>query len=143
MVRSRFIVISDSSFGLIALPHSVLNTCYFVIPYSMPFLHEITEVRHNTSHIKGKHIVRFLPYATAKLNHEDDKFCLQRVPRVDVDVPVLFNNSKPWKLEYSHIDPDVNERTYINMTRKLLQRRLISDEIANTYRVYIPIDRPG
>ncbi|CAG8594582.1 6627_t:CDS:10 [Paraglomus occultum] len=104
---------------------------------------KIDEVRHNSSHIKGKHIVRFLPYATAKLNPDDDKFCLQRVPRVEVDVPVLFNNSKPWKLEYSHIDPDTNEKTHINMTRKLLQKRLTSDEIANTYLVYIPIDHPG
>jgi hypothetical protein len=29
------------------------------------------------------------------------------------------------------------------MTRKLLQRRLISDESSNTYLIYIPIKRPG
>ncbi|CAB4433743.1 unnamed protein product [Rhizophagus irregularis] len=40
---------------------------------------QIEDIRHNSSHIKGKHTVRLLPYATAKLNPDDERFCLTRM----------------------------------------------------------------
>ncbi|CAG8467400.1 7817_t:CDS:10 [Ambispora gerdemannii] len=112
---------------------------------------KINEIRYNTSHIKGKHTVRYLPYATAKLNPDDLKLCLHRKKQQpskktvgsSVNLPVLFNNTIPKTIEYSRIDTETGEKVLLNFTKRDIEKHRVVDKAMNIAFVYIPVQIPG
>ncbi|CAG8637993.1 4003_t:CDS:10, partial [Ambispora leptoticha] len=112
---------------------------------------KINEIRYNTSHIKGKHTVRYLPYATAKLNPDDLKLCLHRKKQQpskktvgsSVNLPILFNNTIPKTIEYSRIDTETGEKILYNFTKRDIEKHRVIDKAMNIAYVYIPVQLPG
>src|SRR6185369_14262839 len=94
---------------------------------------KIDDIRFNSSHIMGKHTVRFLPYATAKVNPENLQLCLPRKSLVKksttiVNAPILFNNTIPRIIEYSQLDPDTGKKTLHNFTEQEVKLHRVIDK---------------
>ncbi|CAG8583081.1 954_t:CDS:2, partial [Acaulospora colombiana] len=105
---------------------------------------QIEVVRHNSSHIKGKHTVRLLPFASAKLNPDDERLCLQRSHKKKfIELPILFNKTYPASITYSRVDFETGTQTLHKFSSKDIERHRIVDVIQDGVYVYIPIDRPG
>ncbi|KAG9302147.1 hypothetical protein G9A89_020581 [Geosiphon pyriformis] len=97
---------------------------------------------------KGKHTVRFLPFATAKINPDDSKLCLQRKPppkksTSTVNIPILFNKTIPRVIEYSRVDPESGIKILHNFTKRDIELHRIIDKIQNIAYVFIPVQEPG
>ncbi|CAG8547526.1 3706_t:CDS:10 [Funneliformis caledonium] len=107
---------------------------------------QIEVVRHNSSHIKGKHTVRLLPYATAKLNPDDDRYCLKRTDSkksIPVVLPILFNKTSPQLIHYSRVDFESGNKTIHEFSSKEISRHRLVDLIQDGVFVYIPVTEPG
>ncbi|PKY45320.1 hypothetical protein RhiirA4_443664 [Rhizophagus irregularis] len=107
---------------------------------------QIEDIRHNSSHIKGKHTVRLLPYATAKLNPDDERFCLTRMDSRKSDpigLPVLFNKTSPKSIHYSRVNFVSGNKTHHEFTSRDIARNHLVDVIQDGVFVYIPVTEPG
>ncbi|ORX83003.1 hypothetical protein K493DRAFT_411713 [Basidiobolus meristosporus CBS 931.73] len=69
----------------------------------------------DSSHILGKHTVRILPHSTAKINPDDQCFCLPRTQSGedtnDINIPVILNGTYPESIEYSRTDFETKKKT--------------------------------
>ncbi|KAF8600877.1 hypothetical protein BDV93DRAFT_496344 [Ceratobasidium sp. AG-I] len=72
----------------------------------------------SSAHLLGQHTVRLSPINTAKLNPRAQSYCLAPHTHNSAYVPIIFNNSQPYVLQFS-ISPlgDKGPRTYVNVTR--------------------------
>ncbi|CAG8445798.1 21903_t:CDS:10 [Dentiscutata erythropus] len=106
-------------------------------------------VRYNSSHIVGKHSVRLLPYATAKLNPDDDKLCLQRSSirkKPAIKLPILFNKTSPNSIRYSRLDFETGNRTMHDVYSKEIEQHRMTDVVHDGVHleyVDIPVNQPG
>ncbi|CAG8730955.1 483_t:CDS:2, partial [Acaulospora morrowiae] len=105
---------------------------------------QIEDVRYNSSHIKGKHTVRLLPFASAKLNPDDERLCLQRNDKKKfIELPILFNRTYPYFITYSRVDFEAGAKTLHQFSSKDIEQHRIVDVIQDGVYVYIPINQPG
>ncbi|RIA95339.1 hypothetical protein C1645_757783 [Glomus cerebriforme] len=107
---------------------------------------QIEDIRHNTSHIKGKHTVRLLPYATARLNPDDERYCLKRMDSkksYPIGLPILFNKTSPQSIHYSRVNFVSGNKTHHEFTSREIARNHLVDVIQDGVYVYIPVTEPG
>ncbi|KAG7722706.1 hypothetical protein KL949_000242 [Ogataea haglerorum] len=80
-----------------------------------------------STHFKGKKMIRFLPDSSIKLNPFNQNFCLQNSHHSKVKVPLKYNSSSELDLlQIVRTDFDNNKYT-LNYTRKELKKFLSSD----------------
>ncbi|CAG8773373.1 13906_t:CDS:2, partial [Racocetra fulgida] len=96
----------------------------------------------------GKHSVRLLPYATAKLNPDDDKLCLPRSnsrKKPAIKLLILFNKTSPNSIRYSRLDFETGDRTMHDVYSKEIEQHRMTDVVHGDHLEYvnIPVNQPG
>ncbi|KAI8973029.1 hypothetical protein BDB01DRAFT_749580 [Pilobolus umbonatus] len=71
----------------------------------------VKDILYNSSHLLGRHTVHILPHGTAKLNPNDEFYCLPQngIGKTDVYIPIILNNTIPRTIELSHLDFESGE----------------------------------
>lgn len=84
----------------------------------------VKDVKFNSSHILGRHTVHILPYGTAKLNPNDEVFCLPspEIGKKDIHIPIILNNTVPRTVSISRHDFETGTTQVQNYSGKDIQR---------------------
>ncbi|KAI9311595.1 hypothetical protein BX666DRAFT_1996701 [Dichotomocladium elegans] len=83
----------------------------------------VKDVLLNSTHILGRHTVHILPYGTAKLNPNDEYYCLPGDGSTkDVFIPIVLNNTTPRSISVSRYDFETNEHSIIDFSGRDIQR---------------------
>ncbi|KAI9013365.1 hypothetical protein CLU79DRAFT_890506 [Phycomyces nitens] len=106
----------------------------------------VKDVLFNSSHILGRHTVHILPYGTAKLNYQDEVYCLsqEEIDKKDIHIPIILNNTIPKKLTISRLDFDQKTRRAIHFHGSDLHRATeVGQEKQGVELYYIKVRKPG
>ncbi|CEI90593.1 hypothetical protein RMCBS344292_04914 [Rhizopus microsporus] len=73
----------------------------------------VKDIVQNSSHILGRHAVHILPYGTAKLNANNDFYCISPDGSNNqlVYIPIILNNTVPKSVSLARYEFDTNEKT--------------------------------
>ncbi|KAI9267839.1 hypothetical protein BY458DRAFT_556205 [Sporodiniella umbellata] len=106
----------------------------------------IKNIVQNSSHILGKHAVHILPYGTAKLNANNDFYCLSPThpDYQHVYIPIILNNTVPRSISLSRYEFDTEATTTKEYKGREIQRATeISDAKEGVQYYYIKLTQPG
>ncbi|KAL0073492.1 hypothetical protein F4703DRAFT_1947459 [Phycomyces blakesleeanus] len=106
----------------------------------------VKEVVSKSPHILGQHIVHFLPYGTAKLNYQDEVYCLapEDIGHKYIHIPVMLNNTIPKKVILSRMDFDQKAHRAMHIEGKDLYRATeVGQEKKGVELYYIRVQKPG
>lgn len=84
----------------------------------------VKDVKFNSSHILGRHTVHILPYGTAKLNPNDEVYCLPstEIGKKDIPIPIILNNTAPRSVSISRHDFETGLTTVQDYSGRDIQR---------------------
>ncbi|ORY99344.1 hypothetical protein BCR43DRAFT_489127 [Syncephalastrum racemosum] len=141
---------------LFALPSAAISSALFKVFFgdvlgqqigiSRAKLVNVKDIVFNSSHILGRHTVHILPYGTAKLNPNDEFYCIpgNEVGQKDIFIPIVLNNTIPRSITVSRYDFDTTSRTVSEHSGRDIQR---ATEIAHGKQgleyYYIRVRNPG
>ncbi|KAI7906649.1 uncharacterized protein BX663DRAFT_483356 [Cokeromyces recurvatus] len=106
----------------------------------------VKDIVQNSSHILGRHTVHILPYGTAKLNPNNEVYCLTttEIGKKDIFIPIILNNTAPRTVSISRYDFDTNQKTIKDYSGRDIQR---ATEIGHTKEgveyYYVRVRNPG
>ncbi|OBZ91822.1 hypothetical protein A0J61_00138 [Choanephora cucurbitarum] len=106
----------------------------------------VKDIVFNSSHILGRHTVHILPYGTAKLNPNDEVYCLpsSEIGKKDIYIPIVLNNTMPRSISLSRHDFETDTQTVKSYSGSEIIR---ATEIGNANQgieyYYIRIRKPG
>ncbi|CAO3590748.1 unnamed protein product [Absidia cylindrospora] len=106
----------------------------------------VRDILFNPSHIMGKHTVHILPYGTAKLNPNDEYYCLQsyEIGKVDTYIPIVLNNTIPTAITVSHYHFDSQSTGTHSYSGDKIQRATeIGQGKQGLEYYYIRVNKPG
>ncbi|ORZ14614.1 hypothetical protein BCR42DRAFT_417294 [Absidia repens] len=106
----------------------------------------VKDILFDPSHIMGKHTVHILPYGTAKLNPNDEYYCLQsfEIGKVDIYIPIVLNNTIPTAITVSHYDFDSHSTGTHSYSGDKIQRATeIGQGKQGLEYYYIRVNKPG
>ncbi|KAG1471634.1 hypothetical protein G6F56_002012 [Rhizopus delemar] len=106
----------------------------------------VKNIVQNSSHILGKHAVHILPYGTAKLNANNDFYCLSPThpDHQHVYIPIILNNTVPRSISLSRYEFDTELTTVKEYKGREIQRATeISDAKEGVQFYYIKLTQPG
>ncbi|KAI8098635.1 uncharacterized protein BX664DRAFT_319225 [Halteromyces radiatus] len=107
---------------------------------------DIKDVIFDPTHILGKHTVHILPYGTAKLNPNDEYFCLSsnEVGKTDIYIPIVLNNTIPKSISVSRYDFDSQRTNKHSYSEDKIQRATeIGQGRQGLEYYYIRVNKPG
>ncbi|KAI7857423.1 hypothetical protein BDC45DRAFT_459107 [Circinella umbellata] len=84
----------------------------------------VKDVVQDSSHIMGRHTVHILPYGTAKLNPDNEFYCIpgHEIGTKNVYIPVVLNNTIPRKISLSRYDFDTKSYSVSDYSGRDIQR---------------------
>ncbi|KAK9765460.1 hypothetical protein K7432_006193 [Basidiobolus ranarum] len=101
----------------------------------------------DSSHILGKHTVRILPHSTAKINPDNQCFCLPRASSGesmgDLIIPVILNGTYPELIEYSRTDFETRKKTIHKLDISSGYFEKHAKDVIKERRFNIPAKIPG
>ncbi|KAI9250213.1 hypothetical protein BDA99DRAFT_564180 [Phascolomyces articulosus] len=118
----------------------------------------VKDVVQDDSHILGRHTVHILPYGTAKLNPDNEFFCLHphEYGTKNVYIPIVLNNTIPRKISLSRYDfvtkvtsvsefsgRDIQRTTEVGYGNQGLEYYFISVKATGAYKLESIITRDG
>ncbi|KAG0797154.1 hypothetical protein G6F22_004612 [Rhizopus arrhizus] len=106
----------------------------------------VKNILQNSSHILGKHAVHILPYGTAKLNANNDFYCISPYDAnyQHVYIPIILNNTVPRSISIARYEFDTDEKTVQVYKGRDIQRATeISEAKEGVQYYYIKLSRPG
>ncbi|KAI8344547.1 hypothetical protein BC941DRAFT_387222 [Chlamydoabsidia padenii] len=107
---------------------------------------DVKDIIIDPSHILGRHTVHILPYGTAKLNPNDEYYCLSttEIGKTDIYIPIVLNNSIPHTVSLSRYDFDTNVSNIIRYSESKIQRATeIGQDKQGLEYYYIRVNKPG
>ncbi|CAO3696453.1 unnamed protein product [Umbelopsis ramanniana] len=106
----------------------------------------VKDVMHNSTHLLGRHTINILPYSTAKLNPDDQYYCIpsNEVGKREVMLPIILNNTIPRHVTLSRFDFDTKARTNVDYSQRDLRRATeVSQGQQGLEVYYIKVKKPG
>ncbi|ORZ08960.1 hypothetical protein BCR42DRAFT_382174 [Absidia repens] len=106
----------------------------------------VKDVLFDPSHILGRHTVHILPYGTAKLNPNDEYYCLQsnEIGKTDIYVPIVLNNTIPKTISLSRFDFDSQTSNSHKYSGDKIQRATeIGQGKQGLEYYYVRVNKPG
>ncbi|CAO3661533.1 unnamed protein product [Rhizopus microsporus] len=106
----------------------------------------VKDIVQNSSHILGRHAVHILPYGTAKLNANNDFYCISPdgTNNQFVYIPIILNNTVPKSVSLARYEFDTNEKTVKEYKGREIQRATeISQAKEGLQYYYIKLTKPG
>ncbi|KAI8337024.1 hypothetical protein BC941DRAFT_513687 [Chlamydoabsidia padenii] len=107
---------------------------------------DVKDVIFDPSHILGKHTLHILPYGTAKLNPNDEYYCLKsnEIGKSDIYLPIVLNNTTPTKVSVSRYDFDSQSTNILNYSENNIQRATeIGQGKHGLEYYYLKVNKPG
>ncbi|KAI8884436.1 hypothetical protein K501DRAFT_217462 [Backusella circina FSU 941] len=98
------------------------------------------------THILGRHTLHILPFGTAKLNPDDEYYCLTQseIDKKDIYIPIILNNTTPKSITLLRHDFETGIQTSAHLDIKDIQRATeISQSKNGIETYYIRIRKPG
>ncbi|KAI8060399.1 uncharacterized protein B0P05DRAFT_557984 [Gilbertella persicaria] len=106
----------------------------------------IKDIIFNSSHILGRHTVHILPYGTAKLNPNDEVYCLPSTDlgRKDIYIPIILNNTMPRQITLSRHEFETGTTSTKHYSGKeIIRATEIGSAQEGIEYYYVRIRKPG
>ncbi|KAI8393455.1 uncharacterized protein BYT42DRAFT_551090 [Radiomyces spectabilis] len=146
MLDVAFFVLPSAMLSGVLLKALLGETFGKQISVSRAKMVNVKDVVFNSSHILGRHTVHILPYGTAKLNPNDEFFCIpsNEIGKKDIHIPIVLNNTVPRTISVSRYDFDTETASSKQYSGRNIQRATeIGQGKGGLEYYYIHVKKPG